>query len=74
MSKDILSFYNYIQQNKNSENICAFITVFNDKIETLPYNIVSSKYLIKYLDIQTHLERCVFKTAFMEYFKFKISQ
>lgn len=71
MSKDTLSFYNYIINNSN-DTINLFKTIFNSQIDSLPDAIVSSKFLIEYLDIQSKLELEVFKNAFLDYFKYKL--
>ncbi len=71
MSKDTLSFYNYINNNSN-EAIDLFKNIFNSQIDSLPDAIVSSKFLIEYLDIQSKFELEIFKNAFLDYFKYKL--
>lgn len=71
MSKEILSFYKYIINHSN-DTINLFKNIFNQKIDSLPDTIVSSKYLIEYLDIQSKLELEIFKNAFLDYFKYKL--
>lgn len=72
MSKDILSFYKYITSHSN-DNINIFKNIFYSKIESLPDKIVSSKYLIEYLEIQSKLEFDIFKNTFLDYFKYKLN-
>lgn len=72
MSIEIYTFYNYINSNV-SNNITNFKNLFSDKINKLPDKIVSSKYLIKHLDIQTNVEFIIFKNTFLDYFKSKLS-
>lgn len=71
MSKEILSFYKYIINHSN-DTINLFKNIFNQKIDSLPDTIVSSKYLIEYLNIQSKLELEIFKNAFLDYFKYKL--
>ena len=71
MSKEILSFYKYIINHSN-DTINLFKNIFNQKIDSLPDTIVSSKFLIEYLDIQSKLELEIFKNAFLDYFKYKL--
>jgi hypothetical protein len=71
MSKDTLSFYNYINNHSN-DAINLFKNIFNSQIESLPDTVVSSKFLIEYLDIQSRLELDIFKNAFLDYFKYKL--
>ena len=71
MTQDILTFYNYIKDN-TSDNLLSFKSMFSDEIECLPDKIVSSKILIKHLQIESSIELCVFQNAFMEYFKYKL--
>lgn len=72
MSIEIYTFYNYINSNV-SNNITNFKNLFSDKINKLPDKIVSSKYLIKHLDIQTNVEFIIFQNTFLDYFKSKLS-
>ena len=72
MSIEIYTFYNYINSNV-SNNITNFKNLFCDKINKLPDKIVSSKYLIKHLDIQTNVEFIIFQNTFLDYFKSKLS-
>jgi hypothetical protein len=72
MSKDILSFYKYITSH-STNNIILFKHMFNSKIDSLPDKIVSSKYLIEYLEIQSKLEFEIFKNTFLDYFKYKVT-
>jgi len=71
MSKDILTFYNYIVSNSNHK-IDIFKQTFNNKIDSLPHKIVSSKFLIKYLEINSEFELRIFKNVFLDYFKYKL--
>ena len=62
------TFYSYIMNN-SSNNILRFRYIFADKIQFLPDKIVSSKALLKHLDISPNSEEfIIFKNTFMEYF------
>ena len=71
MSKQILTFYNYINSNSNNK-IDIFTQTFNNKINLLPHKIVSSKFLIKHLQINSQFEMTIFKNVFLDYFKYKL--
>jgi hypothetical protein len=73
MSIEIYTFYNYINSNV-SNNITNFKNVFSDKINKLPDKIISSKSLIKHLDIKTNVEFKIFKNTFLDYFKSKLNR
>jgi hypothetical protein len=71
MSKDILTFHKYIISN-SSNTIHLFKNTFNSKIDSLPDKIVSSKFLIKYLQIKSQFEFQIFQNTFLDYFKYKL--
>lgn len=73
MSIETYTFYNYINSNV-SNNITSFKNVFSNKINKLPDKIISSKSLIKHLDIKTNLEFKIFKNTFLDYFKSKLNR
>ena len=69
MSRDKLTFYGYIT-NYNTTNISNFLELFENKIENIPDKMVSSKYLIQLLNINTNtIYFDIFQKVFMEYFK-----
>lgn len=69
MSRDKLTFYRYIT-NYNTKNIDKFLDLFKNKIENIPDKMVSSKYLIQLLNINTNtIYLDTFQNVFMEYFK-----
>lgn len=67
-----LSFYYYLEFNKDCKHVIDFITMFKDKLHLLPQNISSSKKIITLLEIQSILEFQIFTNVFNEYFKSKI--
>lgn len=71
MSKEILTFHKYIISN-SSNTIHLFKNTFNSKIDSLPDKIVSSKFLIKYLQIKSQFEFQIFQNTFLDYFKYKL--
>lgn len=73
MSIETYTFYNYINSNV-SNNITSFKNVFSNKINKLPDKIISSKSLIKHLDIKTNVEFKIFKNTFLDYFKSKLNR
>ena len=71
MSRGNLTFYCYIK-NYDSDNIKKFLELFGNEIETIPDKMLSSKYLIKILNIHTSSTRYsfkIFQDTYMEYFK-----
>jgi hypothetical protein len=69
MSRDKLTFYRYIT-NYNSANIDKFIELFENTIEKIPDRMVSSKYIIELLNINTNtIQFRAFQNVFMDYFK-----
>jgi hypothetical protein len=71
MSKEILTFYDYIILNSN-DKIDLFKNTFYDKIDRLPHKVVSSKFLIKYLEINSQFKFQIFQNTFLDYFKHKL--
>ena len=69
MSRDKLTFYRYIT-NYSTTNTSKFLDLFEDSIENIPDKMVSSKYLIQLLNINTNTVYFnTFQNVFMEYFK-----
>jgi len=69
MSRDQLTFYRYIT-NYNSSNIDKFRELFENTIEKIPDRMVSSKYIIQILNINTNtIQFTAFQNVFMDYFK-----
>lgn len=69
MSRSKLTFYSYIK-NYNSDNIRKFLELFGEEIEAIPDKMISSKYLIKFLNIHDNrVNFKIFQDAYMEYFK-----
>lgn len=66
------SFPYYIRHNK-SENIERFINVFNDKLDNIPENTVSSRMVMKCLNLDTTQKYQVFQNAYMDFFKAKLT-
>lgn len=67
-----LSFYHYLEFNKDFKHVIDFVTMFKDKLHLLPQNTSSSKKIITLLEIQSILEFQIFTNVFNEYFKSKI--
>ena len=67
-----LSFYHYIEYNKDLKQVKDFNNMFKDKLPLLPQTITSSKRIIKILEIESILEFQVFSNVFNEYYKSKI--
>lgn len=75
MTKELSTFYSYINNNK-TENTCKFIRIIGSHvIEKLPETVCSSKIIYNLLrsDLDTELKQYIFKKTFMEYFKWKIT-
>ena len=66
-----LTFYNYIFRISSSDITDRFKHHFGDRLEQLPDKVVSSKYIINNLSISDQKDLCLFKDAFMEYFRYK---
>jgi hypothetical protein len=65
------TFYDYITDNTSS-NIDLFKVIYSDKIYTLPDKVVSSKNLIKHLQINNNYEFKIFQNVFLDYFRNKL--
>ena len=65
------SFKHYLTNYENTE-ICNFKHYFQEKINSLPNKVISSKQIFKLLDINGEFEKRIFQNAFFEYFKEKI--
>lgn len=70
MSFEPFTFYNYLAKS-STPNSRAFKMHFKEQMERLPDKIVSSKQLMKILDIKSTLDFEIFHKAFLEYFKVK---
>jgi hypothetical protein len=69
MSRDKLTFYCYIR-NYNTNNITKFIELFGNEIEKIPDKMVSSRYIIQNLNINSNtIYFTTFQNVFMDYFK-----
>jgi len=64
--------FKYYIENYNNITAYQFKTFFNESLEKLPNNIVSSKKLITILNINTKLKKEIFQNAFLDYFKEKL--
>jgi|LakMenE01Jun11ns_1017448.scaffolds.fasta_scaffold9122532_2 hypothetical protein len=74
MSKDYLTFYSYVRNNK-TELTNLFQSFLDDSIMgKLPDRVCSSKaiYEILHNDLDTYFKQRVFRNTFMEYFKWKV--
>ena len=65
MTKENDSFYNYVMLNKNEE-VDIFKKTFNDRMYQLPDKVVSSKYILKNLQINNNTEFKIFQNAFLK--------
>ena len=72
MSKDKFTFYDYIT-NYSTSNIESFKTTFKDEIEKLPQKVVSSKFLINHLNLNTTTHFVIFNRVFMDYFRIRLN-
>jgi hypothetical protein len=68
MSKDSLSFYDYIHFH-SSDNINTFKQCFQDRLHNIPQHVVSSKIIMHNLNIISNYEFLIFQGAFFEYYK-----
>ena len=69
MSKDKLTFCCYIR-NYDTNNINKFIELSGDQIEKIPDKMVSSRYIMHLLNINSNtIYFRTFENVFMDYFK-----
>ena len=75
MSKELLTFYNYIV-NKNTLKTNLYKQFLSDCIDILPEKICSSKVIYDIIKYKLNTEQKVnlFNECFMEYFSFKLRQ
>lgn len=66
------TFVNYII-NHNSKNIDLFKITFGTKIYNLPDKVVSSRILMKSLNIKDNNELKIFQNVFFDYFRDKLN-
>lgn len=73
MSKDIVSFYYYVN-NRNTDLTNKYRNILGDTINKLPNKICSSKIIYNILKeyINSDYKHKIFKDTFMEYFKYKL--
>jgi hypothetical protein len=67
-----ISFYYYLKYNEDCKDIQLFYKTFENKLSSLPKNTVSSKKIIKILQIQSNIEFEIFTNVFNQYYKFKL--
>ena len=67
-----ISFYYYLKYNEDCNDIQLFYKTFENKLSLLPKNIVSSKKIMKILEIQSPIEFQIFTNVFNQYYKFKL--
>lgn len=68
MSRKELTFYRYVT-NYNTDNINKFLELFGNTVEKLPDKMISSKNIIKMLNINSNtIYFRAFKNVFMDYF------
>lgn len=72
MSRDIFTFYNYIQTN-NTVKTQEFVMTFGDRVYNLPERVVSSRCIAKLLNITTRREFGLFRDVFTDYYKVYIT-
>lgn len=68
MSKDIFTFYNYLNRAQTAQTT-EFLTLFGNRVSNLPETVMSSRQIMKLLDIRTRHEFTVFKGVFTDYYK-----
>jgi hypothetical protein len=69
MPRDKLTFYCYVT-NYNTNNINKFLELFENRIGKIPDKIISSKYIIQILNINSNTVYFrAFQNVFMDYFK-----
>jgi hypothetical protein len=73
MSKDYLTFYSYVHNNK-TELTTSFQHFLSESIDKLPDRVCSSKVVYEILrpDLDTYFKQQLVRNTFMEYFKWKI--
>jgi|694.fasta_scaffold38793_4 hypothetical protein len=67
-----ISFYYYLKYNEDSYDIQLFYKTFENKLSFLPKNIISSKKIIKILEIQSNIQFEIFTNVFNQYYIFKL--
>jgi hypothetical protein len=74
MSRDYLTFYSYVRNNK-TELTNLFQSFLGDPVmDKLPDRVCSSKAIYDILrhDLDTYFKQRLFRNTFMEYFKWKV--
>jgi hypothetical protein len=69
MSKTKLTFYDYIHSISTSYDVNTLKMVFGERVFKIPNRILSSKYLMENLGVNSDFEFRIFKNAYMEYFR-----
>lgn len=72
MSRDSMSFKEYIQ-NYSTDNIKIFKEIFNNRLHKMS-DTLSSKQLIRELDIVLNGEFIIFRTTYMDFFKLRLNR
>ena len=64
--------FKYYVENYNNNEIYNFNKYFKEKIITLPNKTISSKKLMEVLSVNSDMEKLVFRSVFLKYFKEKL--
>lgn len=71
MTEYTLSFYEYITKTRG-KNVDDFLEMFYDKLDLIPVNVVSSKYLMNVLCLTNRKRFIVFRNVYSDYFRYNI--
>jgi len=74
MTKQLETFYSYIQTHNTPSTDDFFTYIGSHVIEKLPDRVCSSKVIYDILrnDLDTYFKQTVFRETFIEYFKWKL--
>lgn len=74
MSYEKFSFRYFLQHysGPNKSMIEEMFSIFGNEIESIPYDLCSSKSIRHHLTIDSPFKDCLFRTVFLEYFKQKL--
>ena len=74
MSYEVFSFYYFLShyKGKHPDILNKFLEKFDDKLDSMPNVVCSSKRLIKLLGVDTPEKLTIFQILFLEYYKEKL--
>uniref|UniRef100_A0A6C0DZH5 Uncharacterized protein n=1 Tax=viral metagenome TaxID=1070528 RepID=A0A6C0DZH5_9ZZZZ len=74
MTQTSNTFYNYLMRNRCDEKVLKFLDEFRNEIDNITEDLISSKQIMKAININTPNRFKIFQNVFMDYFAYKVKE